>query len=179
MCLHGTHAWSASIDKPMKRHLLFICSGNVNRSPTAESLFSNSRFYEAKSAGTDQHAVVRVSQDLIAWADVVFVMSEKEDGHLTFIQNNFSIKGKVSNFLVAEADASAIRDHNDFVVKGIVDIGQPLIGTRRILIDLSRTFHVQGLMGTFVVEDLDKIVEAGLPAEGSLRQRAWWLLSSK
>ena len=66
------------------------------------------------------------------------------------------------NFLVAEADASAIRDHNDFVVKGIVDIGQPLVGTRRMLIDLSRTFHVQGFMGTFVVEDLDKIVEAGL-----------------
>jgi hypothetical protein len=66
------------------------------------------------------------------------------------------------NFLVAEADASAIRDHNDFVVKGIVDIGQPLVGTRRMLIDLSRTFHVQGFMGTFVVEDLDKVVEAGL-----------------
>jgi hypothetical protein len=31
-----------------------------------------------------------------------------------------------------------------------------------MLIDLSRTFHVQGFMGTFVVEDLDKIVEAGL-----------------
>jgi hypothetical protein len=63
------------------------------------------------------------------------------------------------NFVVAEADASAIRDHNDFVVKGIVDIGQPLVGTRRMPIDLSRTFHVQGFMGTFVVEDLDKIVE--------------------
>jgi predicted protein tyrosine phosphatase len=78
----------------MKRHLLFICTGNVNRSPTAESLFLNSRSYEAKSGGTDQHAVVRVSQDLIDWADAVFVMSEKEDGHLTFIKNNFSVQGK-------------------------------------------------------------------------------------
>ena len=79
----------------LKRHLLFICSGNINRSPTAESLFLNSRRYEAKSGGTDQNAVVRVTQGLIDWADVVFVMSEKEDGHLTFIENNFRVKGKV------------------------------------------------------------------------------------
>jgi len=78
----------------MKRHLLFICSKNFNRSPTAESLFLNSRFYEAKSGGTDQDAIVTVSQDLIDWADLVFVMSEKDDGHLTFIKNNFSLKGK-------------------------------------------------------------------------------------
>jgi predicted protein tyrosine phosphatase len=76
------------------KHLLFICTGNVNRSPTAESLFLNSRFYEAKSAGTDQNAAVKVSQDLIDWADVVFVMSEKEDGHLTFLENNFSLRNK-------------------------------------------------------------------------------------
>jgi predicted protein tyrosine phosphatase len=78
----------------MKRHLLFICSKNFNRSPTAESLFSNSRFYEAKSGGTDQDAVVVVSQDLIDWADLVFVMSETDDGHLTHIEGNFSLKGK-------------------------------------------------------------------------------------
>jgi predicted protein tyrosine phosphatase len=79
----------------MDRHLLFICSGNVNRSPTAESLFLNSRFYEAKSCGIDQNAVVRVTQELIDWADAIFVMSEKKDGHLTFIENNFSLKDKL------------------------------------------------------------------------------------
>jgi predicted protein tyrosine phosphatase len=79
----------------MKRHVLFICSGNCNRSPTAESLFLNSRFYEAKSGGTDRNAVARISQDLIDWADLVFVMSEKEDGHLTFIKSNFSLKVSV------------------------------------------------------------------------------------
>jgi predicted protein tyrosine phosphatase len=93
----------------MKRHLLFICSGNVNRSPTAESLFLNSRFYESKSAGTNQHAVVRVSQGLIDWADVVFVMSEKEDGHLTFIKNNFGVKDK----LVCDLDVPDNYDTGD------------------------------------------------------------------
>jgi len=31
------------------------------------------------------------------------------------------------NFLVAQADAPAIGDDNDFVVKGIVDIGRSLV----------------------------------------------------
>jgi predicted protein tyrosine phosphatase len=80
----------------MKRHLLFVCSANINRSPTAESLFLNSRFYEAKSAGIDQGAVVRLSQSLIDWADVLFVMSEKEDRHLTFMNTSFNIKDKLA-----------------------------------------------------------------------------------
>lgn len=79
----------------MKQHLLFICSGNINRSPTAESLFLNSRFYEAKSCGTDPNAVVRITQELVNWANLMFVMSEKEDGHLSFLESNFTIKGKV------------------------------------------------------------------------------------
>ncbi len=91
------------------KHLLFVCSGNVNRSPTAESLFLNSRFYEAKSAGSDQNTAVKVSQDLIDWADVVFVMSEKEDGHLTFIENNFSLKNKP----VHDLDIPDDYDRND------------------------------------------------------------------
>lgn len=93
----------------MKRHLLFICSGNVNRSPTAESLFLNSKFYEAKSAGTDPNAVARVTQDLIDWADLVFVMSEKEDGHLTFVENNFSVNSK----LVCDLDIPDSYDRDD------------------------------------------------------------------
>ena len=100
----------------MKRHLLFICSGNVNRSPTAESLFSNSRLYEAQSCGTDQNAVVRVSQDLIDWADIVFVMSEKEDGHLTFIENNFSPKDK----LVCDLDVPDNYDTGDPELIGLL-----------------------------------------------------------
>ena len=100
----------------MKRHLLFICSGNVNRSPTAESLFLNSSIYEAKSGGTDQNAVVRVSQALIDWADVVFVMSEKEDGHLTFIENNFSVKDK----LVCDLDIPDNYDRDDPELIGLL-----------------------------------------------------------
>jgi len=112
----------------MKRHLLFICSGNCNRSPTAESLFLSSRFYEAKSGGTDPNAVVRVSQDLIDWADVVFTMSEKEDGHLTFIRNRFSVKDK----LVCDLDIPDNYDRDDPELIGLlrkkIEEFMPLLG---------------------------------------------------
>ncbi len=79
---------------PHKTKLLFICSGNINRSPTAEALFKNSERYEARSAGTNPLAVKQVNQELIGWADIIFVMSEREDCHLTFLQENFSVSGK-------------------------------------------------------------------------------------
>ena len=77
-----------------KTKLLFICSGNRDRSPTAEDLFRDSNDYEAKSAGTHPLAVQRITQELIDWADKIFVMSELEDGHLTFLERRFDLKGK-------------------------------------------------------------------------------------
>jgi len=47
------------------------------------------------------------------------------------------------------------------VVKEIVDIGQPSIA-RGGLIDLGEAFHVSGFMRTFLVEDLNEVVEPGL-----------------
>jgi predicted protein tyrosine phosphatase len=78
-----------------KTRLLFICTGNRDRSPTAEDLFRHSKDYEARSAGTSRFAVQRVTQELIDWADKIFVMSELEDGHLSFLEANFKLKGTV------------------------------------------------------------------------------------
>jgi len=77
-----------------KTKLLFICSGNFDRSPTAADIFKNSRVYEAKSAGTHANAEVKVSQELLDWADMIFVMSERDDKHLSFLKSNFHITGK-------------------------------------------------------------------------------------
>lgn len=54
--------------------LLFVCSQNALRSPTAEKVFSGWPGLEVKSAGTDRDAVVPLNAELIAWADVVVVM---------------------------------------------------------------------------------------------------------
>ena len=66
------------------------------------------------------------------------------------------------DFFVPQADAPATGDHDGFVVEGIVDVRQSAVGSRGRLIDLGRAFHVQGFVRTFVVEDLDELVEAGL-----------------
>ena len=53
--------------------LLFVCSRNRLRSPTAEALFS-SHGVETASAGTSPDADNPISSDLIEWADIIFAM---------------------------------------------------------------------------------------------------------
>lgn len=67
-------------------HLLFICSKNQWRSPTAGLLFKDDAIHQARSAGTSDKARIRVSQKLIDWADVIFVMERK---HLGIIKHRF------------------------------------------------------------------------------------------
>ncbi len=55
---------------------LFICSRNLWRSRTAETIFRKDRRVEVKSAGTSPSARIRVREDLLRWADLVFVMEE-------------------------------------------------------------------------------------------------------
>ena len=60
----------------MKR-VLFICSQNRLRSPTAEKIFSNRAGFEVASAGTHPNTNRIVSAELLEWADVVCVMEEE------------------------------------------------------------------------------------------------------
>lgn len=57
--------------------LLFICSKNQWRSPTSEKLFKNHPVHQSRSAGTSAKARIKVNNQLIAWADVIFVMERK------------------------------------------------------------------------------------------------------
>lgn len=63
-------------------HLLFICSRNQWRSPTAETMYKNLRHHQVKSAGTEPSARIRVTAKLIDWADIVFVMEKKHKQRL-------------------------------------------------------------------------------------------------
>jgi len=58
------------------KRLLFICSENRLRSPTAEAVFSEYDGVEAIGAGTNADAETPVSGDLIEWADIVLVMEK-------------------------------------------------------------------------------------------------------
>jgi predicted protein tyrosine phosphatase len=70
-------------------HLLFICSKNQWRSPTAELLFKGHPIHQARSAGTSDKARIKVSQKMIDWADVVFVMERK---HLDILKQRFDFQ---------------------------------------------------------------------------------------
>jgi hypothetical protein len=66
------------------------------------------------------------------------------------------------DFLPAQTDTPSTGNHDGLIVQGIVDVRQSLVGTRGRLVDLRRIFHVQGFVGTLVVEDLNKFFEARL-----------------
>lgn len=54
--------------------VLFVCSQNKLRSPTAEQVFSDRAGFEVASAGIDRTADNPVSAETLEWADVIFVM---------------------------------------------------------------------------------------------------------
>jgi len=86
----------------MKR-VLFVCSQNRLRSPTAERIFSRHPGIEVASGGTDPGAVRPVTAELLNWADVVFVMEEHH------------------RFLI-EQNSRALLEHKRVIVLGIPDI---------------------------------------------------------
>ncbi len=58
-------------------NILFVCTVNQLRSPTAESLFSNHPGLNVKSAGTDPDCPCPLSPELVSWADWIFVMENR------------------------------------------------------------------------------------------------------
>jgi predicted protein tyrosine phosphatase len=75
------------------KHVLFICSQNRLRSPTAEQVFSNRPGFEVASAGLNAEAETAVSPELLAWSHVIFVM---ERTHRNKLAKKFRehLKGK-------------------------------------------------------------------------------------
>ncbi len=63
----------------MKR-ILFVCSQNRLRSPTAEQVFAGYPGVESSSAGTNHDAENPLTAELVEWAEIIFVM-EKTHGN--------------------------------------------------------------------------------------------------
>ncbi len=62
---------------------LFVCSQNRLRSPTAEHVFSQYEGVECESAGVHDSANVPLGPELIAWADIIFVMERAHRNKVT------------------------------------------------------------------------------------------------
>ncbi|MEK7991401.1 MAG: low molecular weight protein tyrosine phosphatase family protein [Thiotrichaceae bacterium] len=97
----------------MKR-ILFVCSQNRLRSPTAETLFAEYPHLEVLSAGTNHDAETPLSGDLIDWADVIVAM---EKNHKTKISKKF--KARLANKRIV---VLGIPDNYEYMQPKLVEI---------------------------------------------------------
>lgn len=67
----------------MSKNILFVCSANKLRSPTAEQVFANHPGVETDSAGLNLSANVVLSSEQVLWADVIFVMENRHRSKLS------------------------------------------------------------------------------------------------
>lgn len=64
------------------KNVLFICSRNQWRSPTAETVWRKHPAISVRSAGTSPNARKTVGPADVRWADVIFVMEQKHKNRL-------------------------------------------------------------------------------------------------
>jgi predicted protein tyrosine phosphatase len=69
-----------------RRKILFVCSRNRWRSLTAEKTYDGVDGIQARSAGTEPNARIKLRAGHLSWADLIFVMEKK---HLRRLQDRF------------------------------------------------------------------------------------------
>lgn len=96
------------------KKLLFICSKNKLRSPTAENIFSTCESLEVRSAGLEHDADIKVSTEDIEWADIIFLM---ENCHRDKINKKFGKYLKGARLIVL-----GIPDNYKYMEESLVEI---------------------------------------------------------
>ena len=94
------------------KHVLFVCSQNRLRSPTAEQVFSSHPGIECASAGTNHDADNPLTPELVEWADIIFVM---ETSHRDKLASRFKLN--LANQQVVCLD---IPDEYEYMDPGLV-----------------------------------------------------------
>jgi predicted protein tyrosine phosphatase len=73
---------SAAVGDDERLNVLFVCSRNQWRSPTAEKIWRNHPALAVRSAGTSPNARHHISEQDLRWAETIFVMEEKHKSRL-------------------------------------------------------------------------------------------------
>ena len=95
------------------KKILFLCSQNRLRSPTAEQVFASHPGIEVASAGLNNDAENPTTPELIAWADLIFVM---EKAHRNRLQKRFR------QHLKARVICLDIPDEYEFMDKSLISL---------------------------------------------------------
>lgn len=108
-------------------NVLFVCSRNRLRSPTAEAVFAELPGIETASAGTSPDAEERVSRELITWADLIVVMEAR---HKRSLARSFADALRGRRVVVAD-----IPDRYDAMDPELIELlrrrVEPLLVSRR------------------------------------------------
>lgn len=96
------------------KKLLFICSRNKLRSPTAEQIFSQYSDFEVISAGLNNDSIYQLCSEDIEWADYIFVMEMIHKRKLLSKYKKFINNNKI---IVLN-----IPDNYDYMDKELVEI---------------------------------------------------------
>lgn len=102
------------------KNILFVCSQNKLRSPTAEQVFSGWPGVETASAGTNNDAENPLSSELVEWADVIFVM---ERAHRTKLQSRYRAAMKNAKLICLD-----IPDDYQFMEPALVELLKAKVG---------------------------------------------------
>jgi predicted protein tyrosine phosphatase len=100
--------------------VLFVCTQNRLRSPTAEQVFANRPGFEVASAGLDPSADTTVSPELLQWADVIFVM---ERTHRNKLSKRFRSHLKDKRIICLE-----IPDHFEYMDPALIRLLEAKVG---------------------------------------------------
>ena len=95
-------------------NILFICSRNKWRSPTAEKIYKQSAGFNVKSAGTEAGARIKINAKLIDWSDIIFAMEKKHKQRLT---ENFPSQTSTKKIIVLD-----IPDEYEYMNPELIDM---------------------------------------------------------
>jgi predicted protein tyrosine phosphatase len=100
--------------------LLFVCSRNQWRSPTAERIWRNSPRFDVRSRGTASSARRGVTVDDVVWADHIFVMEHK---HARVLRQHYR-----DELAGAELHVLDIPDVYEFMDPELIDLLDGAVG---------------------------------------------------
>lgn len=95
-------------------NVVFVCSKNQWRSPTAEKVFGEVPFLNVRSRGTSRSARRQINERDIKWADLLIVMEQK---HLQRLTGDYPGPMKYKKVHVLE-----ITDDYKYMDRGLIDL---------------------------------------------------------